>query len=318
MATPEIFHDLPEQKLRPSTVYLNARRFGLSKEAARQCAGTWSNIFDTCFTQRVAGQFYNSSEVATIDFPTLMPAGQLFVTAHFSAYTFVSIALSKLYQRDIHIVVGKPSVEFESYLLNSLMDSNVTAKLIRSDFSQLRNIRRAVDSGAIVVSLIDVPWHRTVIPNREYEQFAFGAGKIMASRSIFKIAERLKLAPNFVLCQPNGKQFEVVNYGNMTQRDCFLTLAKEVERNPGHFERFCELHAYYKEGPTNGEVATFVLGGHRYITSPQDQKYWKLGATLTESIEQELRTGNVDGVTEMIRAQIRKVSAREYDEVVYF
>ena len=247
-----------------------------------------------------------------------MPAGQLYVTAHFSAYTFVSIALSRLYQRDIHIVVGTPSAEFENYLLNSLADANVTATLIRSDFSQLRNIRKAVHAGAIVVSLIDVPWHRTIIPNREYEHFGFGAGKIMASRSIFKIAERLKLAPNFVLCQPNGERFDVVHYGQMTQRDCFLTLAKEVERNPGHFERFCELHAYYQDGPTNSEVATFVLGEHRYVTSPPDHKYWKLGTVLTATIEHELGAGNVDGVNEMIKAQIKKISAREYDEVVYF
>lgn len=318
MRAPEIFDNPPEQKLRPSAVYLNARRFGLSKPAARQCANDWTRLFDTCFTQRVAGQFYNASEVVPVDFPATMPAGRLYVTAHFSAYTFVSIALAKLYQRQVHIVVGKPSAEFEHFLLSSLADAQVDATIIRSDFSQLRNIRKAIEAEAIIVSLIDVPWHRMLIRNREYERFEFGAGTILASKSIFKIADRMELVPTFVLCEPDGARFNLVHYGALTQRECFLTLAKKVEQYPGHFERFCELHAYYEGGLKNNEITTFVLGQHRYLAAAPDHKYWKLGTTLTAALEQQISAGKVEAATRMIKDQVQRVSAREYDDVVYF
>ncbi|RYF63277.1 MAG: hypothetical protein EOO39_28835, partial [Cytophagaceae bacterium] len=101
------------QKLRPSAVYLNARRYGMDRTRALACAAIWKNVFNTCFTQRVAGQFYKRSSVNLVDFPAEQPTRSLFVTAHFSAYTFVSIALARRYKKNMHIVVGTPPKAFE-------------------------------------------------------------------------------------------------------------------------------------------------------------------------------------------------------------
>ena len=314
-----VFEGHPEQKLRPATVYFNARQYGLSKEDARQCSDTWARIFDTCFLQRVAGNFYNESNVTNINFPAEHQKGTLYVTAHFSAYTFVSIALARHYKKDIYIVVGTPSAQFESFLVDSLADAGVKAIIIRSNFSQLRNIRRAIDEGHLVLSLIDVPWHRTVIPNREHEYFDLGVGKIRASKSIFKIAERLNLVPTLVLCEPNGSDFNINYYGQLSQSECFEKLAKVVALNPGHFERFCELHVYYKGGVQTKEVVTFVLGEHRYMAVPSENKYWKLGQTCSKEIESKLQLNdNNHEASKIIINQIEKVSKRVYDEVVYF
>lgn len=314
-----LFDEVPLQKVRPSAVYLNARNYGMDHEAARECADTWNRLFNTCFTQRVAGEFYNVSKVETVDFPADQPKGCLYVTAHFSAYTFVSIALARHYKKKIYLVVGKPPKDFEDYLVNSMAVAGVEAILIRSDFSQLRKIRRAIDAGELVLSLIDVPWHRTVIKNREYEYFVLGAGKIAASRSIYKIAERLDLTPALVLCEPEGDGFNVVYHGEMTQEACFEVLADLISKHPGHFERFCEMHMYYQGGVPCNNLTTFLIGDHRYIAVSNRNKFWKLGTDATLAIEAKLESENGESdASEMIKTLVKRLSEKEYDQVVYF
>lgn len=291
----------------------------MSQTEALACAHTWKNIFNTCFTQRVAGKFYNLSSVKLIDFPAEQPKGCLFVTAHFSAYTFVSIALARHYKKQIHIVVGTPPKEFEDYLVNSLADAGVESKIIRSDFSQLRKIRRAIDKGELVVSLIDVPWHRTVIKNREYEYFKLGSGEIQASRSIFKIADRLDLLPTLVLCEPNADKFDIVFHGHLSQQACFDKLADIIEQHPGHFERFCEMHMYYRGGNPCNDLATFRIGAHRYIAVATRNRYWKLSASVTEQIEAQLSLGGDNSAASAtIKHLVLQLTGSDYDEVIYF
>lgn len=314
-----IFDEVPLQKLRPSAVYLNARRYGMNRERALDCADTWKNVFNTCFTQRVAGQFYKVSSVNLVDFPAEQPTGCLFVTAHFSAYTFVSIALARHYKKNLHIVVGTPPKEFEDYLVDSLAEASVVATIIRSDFSQLRKIRRAVDAGELVVSLIDVPWHRTVIKDRRYEYFKLGAGEIQASRSIFKIADRLDLSPTLVLCVPNGDAFDIVFHGHSSQQACFDILADLIECHPGHFERFCEMHMYYRGGHPCDDLTTFLIGAHRYVAVATRQRYWKLGAAATRHIEEQLGLDdNRDAASATIKHLVRQLTGADYDDVIYF
>lgn len=313
------FDDVPLQKLRPSAVYLNARRYGMCRPRALACADTWKHIFNTCFTQRVAGQFYKLSSVRLVGFPDAFPKGRLFVSAHFSAYTFVSIALALHYKKRIHIVVGTPPKAFEDYLVDSLAEAGVAATIIRSDFSQLRNIRRAVDAGEPVVSLIDVPWHRTVIRDRQYDYFKLGAGEIQASRSIFKIADRLDLMPTLVLCVPNGDAFDIVYHGHLSQQASFDILADLIERHPGHFERFCEMHMYYRGGRPCNDLTTFLIGAHRYVAVATHQRYWKLGAAATRHIEDQLCLDDGrSAASATIKHLVRQLTSLDHDEVVYF
>lgn len=197
--------------------------------------------------------------------------------------------------------------------------AGVKAILIRSDFSQLRKIRRAIDAGELVLSLIDVPWHRTVIKNREYEYFVLGAGKIAASRSIYKIAESLDLTPALVLCEPEGDGFNVVYHGEMTQDACFEVLADLISKHPGHFERFCEMHMYYQGGVPCNNLTTFLIGDHRYIAVSNRNKFWKLGTDATLAIEAKLESENGESdASEMIKTLVKRLSEKEYDQVVYF
>lgn len=314
-----LFDEVPLQKFRPSAVYLNARRYGMCQAEAMACADTWKRIFNTCFTQRVAGQFYNLSSVNLINFPAEQPRGCLFVTAHYSAYTFVSIALARRYKKPVHIVVGTPPKDFEDYLVNSLADAGAKAKIIRSDFSQLRKIRRAIDEGELVVSLVDVPWHRTVIKHREYEYFKLGSGEIQASRSIFKIANRLDLLPTLVLCEPNADKFDIVFHGHLSQQACFDRLAGLIERHPGHFERFCEMHMYYRGGNPCNDLTTFRIGAHRYVAVATRNRYWKLSPSVTEQIEAHLSPGGDNAIASAtIKNLVLQLTGSNYDEVIYF
>jgi hypothetical protein len=307
------------QKLRPALVYLNARRYGMIKSEAHQCAITWQQIFNTCFSQSVADEVYSNSHVETVNFPRKLGQGVLYVTAHFSAYSIVSAALAKHFQKTIYVVVGKPPADFEVNLQKVASNLAVKLVVIRSDFSLLRNIRRAIDEGSLVLSLIDVPWHRISIPGRDYEYFDLGEGKIKASKAIFNLASRLSLTPHFVLCEPENEGFKIVNYGATSQGECFAKLSKAIELNPGHFERFCELHAYYVGRPIVNEIVTFTIGQYRYCISPGRNKYWKLSESVSAQIESELleeQSGEAKA-SSSIRREIRKMTDWEYDDIVY-
>lgn len=236
------------QKLRTSLAYLNARRYGLSKSQAFACAMSWRQHSTTLYSQSVADQVFNASVVNTINFTDTTDSKVLYVSAHFSAYTLVTMVLARHYKKTIYIVVGTPPVEFENAIVESLAKVGAKAIIIRSDFSLLKNIRSAIDEGALVFSLFDVPWTRLEIPNRDLQEFSFGEGNIQAIDAIFSIAKRLKLRPTLVLCEPSDGTFNIVNYGERTQQECFEKLALAVKANPGHFERFCELHKYYVNG----------------------------------------------------------------------
>ncbi len=306
------------EKLRTSLVYLNARRYGLSEAESHRCALNWVKHFPTLFSQDVADQVYRAARISTTNFPTTSRHGILYVTAHFSAYTLVTIALARHFNKPIYIVVGTPPVEFEQAIVNSVARAGATAIIIRSDFSLLKNIRRAIDAGALVVSLIDVPWTRLKIPERELASFDFGVGKIQAIKSIFQLADRLDLQTNLVLCEPVADGFNIVNYGELNQQECFERLNTAVRRNPDHFERFCELHNYFQGGNSSNELVTFRLDEHRYCLRGRDFKSWKLSKSLSSAIESKLaESSDQVQASVLIRDEIKKITNFDHDTVIY-
>ncbi len=312
--------NIPVRKVRQAFVYLNARRFGLSVENAKACAIKWNKLLASCFTQSVVGELYNTSKVRTVGFPAERTGKELYATAHFSAYTIVSIALSKAYGRPVYVLVGQPPKDWEDTLILSLADAGVHGTIIRSDFSQLKRVKRAIAEDAIIISLIDVPWTRDNISNRSYQSFQFGSGEIIASYSIFKLANIVGLEPTFVLCEPSAEGFDVVHYGSLNQAECFEKLLAAVYRAPEHFERFCELQQYYIGGNEVAEIATFQLGDHRYIVDSIRKKYWKLGegfsAYLNQALQQQLIP--LSEITDALLSQVYKQTGQRYDEVVFF
>jgi hypothetical protein len=311
--------DLPARKVRQAFVYLNARRYGLSGVEAKHCAVEWHKVMTRCFTQAVAGELYNTSNVRAVNFPKNRNGRELYTTAHFSAYTIVSIVLAHSYNRPVYILVGQPPIEWEQTLVSSLADAGVNGTVIKSNFSQLKRIKRAIEEDAIIISLIDVPWHRdNSVPNREYQSFNLGAGKILASHSIFKIANKLGLEPTFILCEPTSDGFDVVHHGNLSQQECFEKLAAAVDRAPEHFERFCELQQYYEGGNEIKEIVTFQLGENRYIVDSTRKKYWMLGEKLSAYIDTMTKQGSSElEITKVILNQIHKLIGHQYDEVIY-
>lgn len=304
-------------KLRTSLVYLNAKRYGLAEAEARQCAARWGRHIDTLFDQAAADKVAQECGLRTVGFPDVPTPGTLYVTAHFSAYTLVSIALSRHYNRTIYIVVGTPPAEFEQTIVDSVTRAGARAVIIRSNFSMLKNIRNAIDEGSLVVSLIDVPWHRLIIPTRDYSRFDFGAGQIGASKSIFSMAERLGLKTCFVLCEPGDGQFRIVHYGEMSQARCFETLAEAVARHPDHFERFCELHAYYDGGRRTDDIVTFTVGENRYCVRAWDYKSWKLSKSVSAAIETALGADETEA-TGLIRSELQRLTDCAHEQIVYF
>lgn len=318
--TLDLLKDLPQRKARQAFVYLNARRYGLTKTDAAQCVVGWHNAMATCFTQAVAGEVYNQSKVSMIAFPHNRSGRELYMTAHFSAYTMVPIALARHYDRPLYVLVGQPPKEWEDTLISSMNDAQVNCTIVRSSFSQLKRIKHAIAEDAVILSLIDVPWHRNnEVVNRDYQKFDFGTGKILASRSIFKIAEIMDMIPSFVLCKPSQEGFDVVHYGNLTQQECFEKLANAVADVPSHFERFCEIHHYYEGGDGNSEIVTYQYGENRYVVDSVRKKYWKFGENLSAYLDNLLNVSkNVQDASSIILAQINNVTGVEYDEVVYF
>jgi hypothetical protein len=311
---------IPIRKVRQAFVYLNARRFGLSIEKAKSCAIQWNKLLASCFTQSVVGELYNTSNVCNIGFPSERSGRELYATAHYSAYTIVSIALAKAYNRPVYVLVGQPPKDWEETLILSLSDAGVNGAVIRSDFSQLKRVKHAMAEDAIIISLIDVPWTRENISHRSYQSFSFGAGEIIASYSIFKLAKILKMEPTFILCEPSQDGFNVVHYGALSQSECFEKLLAAVYRAPEHFERFCELQQYYIGGHEVAEIATFQLGSQRYIVDSIRKKYWKLGENFSAHINEALASdaSSESEVTQTVINQIFKLTGQRYDEVVYF
>jgi hypothetical protein len=278
----------------------------------------WQNLMPTCFTQAVAGELYNTTNVRAVNFPEVRTGRELYATAHFSAYTLVPIILGRHFNRPVYILVGKPPVEWENTLVSSLADAGVKGIIVRSDFSQLKKIKRALAEDAVVFSLIDVPWHRDNIPNREYLSFDLGAGKIVASHSIFKIANIMNLTPTFVLCEPQENGFDVVHYGALSQAECFDKLASAVNKTPEHFERFCELQQYYDGGRELSEIVTFQIDGDRFVVDATRKRYWKLGNKLSMYINDQLKKSSPEAdVSKLILNQVHGTFGHQYDEVIY-
>lgn len=304
-------------KIRASLVYLNARRYGLPTAEAMQCAREWQGHMQSLFVQSKAAQVYSEANFSLDGFEEL-PKRTLYVTAHYSAYTAISINLGLRFRRPVNIVVGRPPKEFEETLVSELGKVGVEGKIITSGFSMLKKLKAARDNHEVMISLCDVPWHRLKLEHRDFEFYPFGNGEIRASKAIFDMASRVELDTRFVLCHPNGENsFVVRDHGPLSMPECFAALNRCVAEAPSHYERFCELNAYYRQPQVISEVICFHLKGHRYLMSTTANKAWRLSRKLSQHLDEHVESERYADADALVHSQWARTGNRTADAVAY-
>ncbi len=253
--------------VRTSFAYFNARRIGLPVEQALAATRDWAQNCSRLSAQSKADEVYREDRFDLSEMPEQLSEDSLLLTAHFSVYTSLLIAVGKRYQRPISVIIGSHPQSFVDTLRRTCARANVDADAIRSGMRMLRQIKQAKEQGRIISAMFDVPWHRDKEAAHHYETYPFGAGRIVASEAIFDLARRVDMRTHLTLCGGSAPDHRVRFIQDASQSQCFEELRLAAEAAPSQFERLCELHAYYEVGATLDEATVFETEGRTFVKS---------------------------------------------------
>lgn len=284
--------------IRTSLAFFNARRSGLPFEVALDTARRWRKNCQRLFSQSKAAEIFESDVFDISQMPESIGPDELLLTAHYSAYTSLLIAVSKRYNRPISVVIGNHPQEFVGTLRQTCAKAGVDADAIRSTMRILRHIDEAKAEGRIISALFDVPWHRDAKVQRPMAAYAFGAGRITASPAIFDLAQRAKMRTHLTLCTGNDGARRIRFIADATQADCFSQLTEAAMQSPDQFERLCELHKYFDGVEECQDATLFKLQERVFMVSGPTRKSYELSPSVAESVSDRLRCADFSGAAE--------------------
>ena len=207
--------------------------------------------------------------------------GKIFMSCHYGSYPHVINSIAqKAKDRTIYVIVGSESDSLKNALTSCAQNANFSINFIDGGFGLLKRIKRAVEDHYPLFVEIDVPWGANDECN---VTFPFVGGEIKAKDALFRLIERLGIEKNFVLSSCGDNSISVINYGDLSQSQCFQVFSDHVQNSPHQYERLFQMHNYFKPKTLPNAVVHWKGAQSQYVIHTSDMKAWAVKHDLFES-----------------------------------
>ena len=228
--------------------------------------------------------------------------GKFFMSCHYGSYPHVINSIAqKAKDKTLYVIVGSESDALKQALTLCAKNAHISIHFIDGGFGMLRQVKQALANHYPVFVEIDVPWGAQHECNTS---FPFVGGQIKAKDALFRMIDRLGVAKNFVLSSCGQQSITVINYGDLTQAQCFDIFADTVRNSPQQYERLFQMHLYFEPNISPNVAIIWQGSQSQYIIHTQDLKAWTTQRPLLQSSDiksdtQELIKRKIDYVVSL-------------------
>jgi len=205
---------------------------------------------------------------------------RFFITAHFGLYPLIAHQLSKIFpSKKVICIVGKQN---DLTPLKSLAETlSVDLEFIEVGFSLIffRKIIKLNKTGCIFLSLIDIP---IGISDKSNHEVTLGNGTAVVKTGLLKIAEKLKLEPEFLIATELNDLSEVSikSYCGRSIEEIFNAFNEELLAAPHLWDKIIDLHYFYKSNMEKDIYLPFKLERKHYIYNVSNRKVIHINSPL--------------------------------------
>lgn len=198
--------------------------------------------------------------------------GKVFMSCHYGCYPHAVVSIAnRAYKRTIYVLIGEEPAGLTDSLVERGRQADVNIEFIRGGFKMLRQVRRALDGNFPLFVAVDVPWG----PDRELNvEFPFLDGRIKGKDSLFRMVAHLGVEGRFILATAGAQAISIVNYGELSQAQCYAVLADAVENSPHLYERLFQVHKYFMPNTPSRTAVVWRGHGNQYILHAQKMNAW--------------------------------------------
>lgn len=221
---------------------------------------------------------------------------RFFITAHFGMYPLIIKYLcDQSPSQKLIVLIGKQQALHGITQLTDKYQLNVEFVEVGESFLFFRKLLKFSRQNARFLALTDIPLG---INNANEVWLPFLNGSIKAKTGLFKIAEKLKLSPQFIMANIDLQSNDVrISHHPVSDiKQTFEYFADYLKQAPFLWDKVMDLHKFYRCNTPEGLFIPFKLKGDYFIQNVADNRILRINYSFFQKV-QSLKEAQNDSST---------------------